>query len=63
MDGGGTSWGIITILGPLLLIIVIAWAVLRNRTTRSDANRTEQATRDLYKEEDRARREGHEGEL
>jgi hypothetical protein len=63
MDGGGTSWGIITILGPLLLILAIAWAVLRNRTSKGSADRTEQATRDLYKEEERARREGHEGDL
>ncbi|HLL29944.1 MAG TPA: hypothetical protein VK403_03005 [Allosphingosinicella sp.] len=59
MDAAGGSWGIITIIGPLLLAAVLLWALLRNRKSRrSDANRTEQGTRDLYREEEEKRRSG-----
>ncbi len=56
MDASGPLWSIITIIGPLLLIAVLAWAVLRNRSSRAQIEETEQATRDLYREEDRAHR-------
>jgi hypothetical protein len=56
MDLGGGSWGIITIVGPLLLLVVLAWAVLRNRSSRASRDRTEQSTHQLYKEEDAAHR-------
>ena len=57
MDTGGGSWGIITIVGPLLLAAVLLWALLRNRRTRpGEADRTEAATRELYREEEEARR-------
>ena len=51
MDAGGVSWSLITIVGVVLLGAVIAWAALRNRTTRADES--EQATRRLYEEEER----------
>jgi hypothetical protein len=46
-----------TILGPLILAGVLLWVLFRGRkrTPRED-ERTEQATRDLYREEDRAHR-------
>ena len=57
MDLGGLNWSIITIVGPLLLAVVVLWALLRNRkSTRADVERTERATRELYKEEDAAHR-------
>ena len=56
MDASGPLWGIITIVGPLLLIAVLAWAVLRNRSSRVSRADTEQATRNLYAQEDRAHR-------
>jgi hypothetical protein len=56
MDPSGPLWSIITIVGPLLLIAVLAWAVLRNRSTRDTREETERATRELYREEDRAHR-------
>jgi hypothetical protein len=62
MDPSGPLWSIITIIGPLLLIAVLAWAVLRNKATPSERNETERATRDLYREEDQAHR-GEDGEL
>ena len=57
MDLGGGSWGIITIVAPILLLAVIAWAALRNRkSTPAEREETERATRDLYREEDIAHR-------
>ena len=57
MDSGGFNWSILNIVGPLLLLLVLAWAVLRNRkSSKSDVDRTEAATRDLYREEDAAHR-------
>jgi hypothetical protein len=59
MDAGGGSWGIINIVGPLLLAAVLLWVLLRNRRTRrSDVDRSEQGTRDLYREEEEKRRSG-----
>jgi hypothetical protein len=57
MDLGGASWALINIVGPLVLAAVILWALLRNRkSTPREEERTEEATRDLYREEDRAHR-------
>jgi hypothetical protein len=59
MDAGGGGWGIINIVGPLLLAAVLLWVLLRNRKTRRrDIDRSEQATRDLYREEEEKRRTG-----
>ena len=56
MDGGGASWGIITIIAPLLIVIVFAWVVIKNRKSKTSIDQTEQATRDLYRKEDAAHR-------
>ena len=57
MDWAGGNWAIINIVGPLLLAAVLVWALLRNRRARrGDNDRTEQATRDLYREEEESRR-------
>ena len=62
MEAGGGRWGIINIVGPLLLAAVLLWALLRNRRARrTDVDRTEQATRELYREEEEARRRGDDG--
>jgi hypothetical protein len=59
MDAAGGSWGLITFIGPLLLAAVLLWVLLRNRKSRDrDVGRTEQATRDLYREEEEKRRTG-----
>ncbi|MGZ8284811.1 MAG: hypothetical protein ACXW27_09350 [Allosphingosinicella sp.] len=59
MDAGGGSWGIVTIVGPLLLAAVLLWVLLRNRKSgKRDVDRTEQATHDLYREEEEKRRSG-----
>lgn len=53
-ENAGDFWGLITIIGPVLLGAVLIWALLRNRKTtpREDAH-TEQATHDLYEQIDR----------
>jgi hypothetical protein len=50
-------WGIINILGPAILLIALVWLVMRRRST-GKTGRTEQATHDLYREEEVRRREG-----
>ena len=54
MDTGGGIWSILTIVGPLLLLAVLAWVVMTNRRSRSAEQRTEQATRANYDRQDRA---------
>jgi hypothetical protein len=57
MDLGGGNWTIIDIVLPILLAAVLLWAVLRNRKARrGDVDRSEQATRDVYREEEAQRR-------
>ena len=56
MDLGGLGWGLQTIIGAALLALVILWAALRNRSSKRERDDTEAATRELYKEEDRAHR-------
>lgn len=58
MDLGGFNWAIINIVGPLLLALVILYALLKNRkSSKKEIERTEDATRDLYKKEDAAHRD------
>ena len=45
----------------VILIIVIAWAILRNRASRRSMDETEQGTRDVYREEEEKRRSGDDG--
>jgi hypothetical protein len=56
MDSGGFNWGIIVILAPLLMVIVFAWAAMKNRKSKISMDRTEEGTRELYREEDAAHR-------
>jgi hypothetical protein len=53
---GGAGWFLQTVVGGLLLASVLLWAVLRNRKSPVDPERTERATHDLYDEEEAARR-------
>lgn len=56
----GELWSLLTVLGPVLLGLVLIWALIRNRkerTAQSEA-RTESGTRNLY---DRLDREDHQG--
>jgi hypothetical protein len=50
-----TLW-IVEIIGPAILLIVLIWLVMRRGST-GKAGRTEQATGELYAEEEARRRE------
>jgi hypothetical protein len=52
-----TSWWIIDILGPAILLIILVWLVMRRRSNRT-TGQTEASTRDLYADEEQRRREG-----
>ena len=45
------------VIGPAILLVVLIWLVMRRRSS-GKTGRTEQATRDLYGEEEQRRREG-----
>jgi hypothetical protein len=51
-----TLW-IVEIIGPAILLIVLVWLVVRRGST-GKTGRTEQATDQLYAEEETRRREG-----
>jgi hypothetical protein len=55
MDAGGIGWGLQTIIGAAILAGVLLWVMLRNKATKEDIDRTEDATRELYREEEAAR--------
>jgi len=50
-------WWLIDIVGPAILLIILIWLVMRRRST-GKTGRTEQATRELYAEEEQRRRDG-----
>ena len=56
----GSLLGIIEILGPVILLIVLVWLVMHRGST-GKSGRTEQATDQLYKDEETRRREGTDG--
>ena len=49
--------GIMEIVGPIILLIVLIWLVMQRRST-GKTGRTEQATREVYAEEEQRRRDG-----
>jgi hypothetical protein len=49
--------GIMEIVGPVILLIALVWLVMRRGST-GKSGRTEQATHELYQEEEERRREG-----
>ena len=46
-------WGLLTVMGPILLAAVILWALLNNRLSKKAEQKTEAATRKLYEDVDR----------
>jgi hypothetical protein len=58
MDIGGAGWGLQTVIGGLLLLAVLLWAVLRNRSSKTPLDRTERGTRRVYDEAEEVRRSG-----
>lgn len=51
-------WTLVTILGPIILLAVIAWAISSNKSSKASKAQTERDTKALYAEEQKA----HEGE-
>jgi hypothetical protein len=49
----GSLWGILTIVGPIVLAVAIAWAMFHNRSSPADIARTEEATHRMYDEQNR----------
>jgi len=60
MDFGGFNWGLLKFVGPIVLLLALAWAMLRNRAAGASRAETEAGTRRVYAEEDR--REGGEAD-
>lgn len=50
------EWGFMTIMGPLLLALVLAWAMIHNKRSAAEKRRTEEATRLRRQEEDDAQK-------
>ena len=50
-------WGLMNIVGPAILLILLLWLALRGRSN-GKSSRTEQATDQLYKDEEERRRQG-----
>lgn len=57
---GQANWWVMDIIAPAILLIVLAWLVFRARSSRNKRSeeRSEQGTRDLYREEEERRRDG-----
>jgi hypothetical protein len=53
MDVSSPLQSIMVIVGPILLALAIAWAMLRNRATGGDVKHTEEATRTRYDQQDK----------
>ena len=60
MDLGGINVFFMEVLGAVILFALLVWAVMRTRSKGKESSNptTERATRDLYAEEERRRREG-----
>ncbi|HEX6660296.1 MAG TPA: hypothetical protein VF067_00275 [Sphingomicrobium sp.] len=57
MSTDTAQWWIIDIILPAILVIILVWLVMRRGST-GKSGRTEQATHNLYREEEERRREG-----
>ncbi|WP_181814766.1 hypothetical protein [Sphingomonas aracearum] len=44
-------WGLVVIIGPIVLIAALAFAMLRNKQTKREFERTEAATRRMHEEQ------------
>ncbi len=47
-------WGLATIIGPIILLGLFIWVILRNRSARVSKDVTDAATRANYQADDRA---------
>ena len=57
---GQANWWLMDVAGPVILLLVLVWLVLRVRSNRTgrDNDVAEQGTRDVYAEEEQRRRDG-----
>lgn len=54
-----TMVGLMEIVGPIILLVLLVWVVLRaRRKGEPPKSETEAATREAYREEEQSRREG-----
>ena len=57
-----TLWGLMTIVGPVILLALLIWLVVRTRRNNGrptdTTDRTEQATHNAYAAEEQRRRDG-----
>ena len=53
-------WSLVTIIGPLVLLAILVWVVLKSKSRGAEMNQreTEEGTKRLYRKE----QEAHEGE-
>ena len=49
-------WTLVTIIGPILLLGAMLWAFFRNKKSKIDPGITEEGTKRVYEEEERAHR-------
>ena len=63
MDIGGLNLFTIEVIGVIILAALLLWVVLKTRSKGKQTSNptTERATRELYEEEERRRREGTDG--
>ena len=57
---GSYIWEILVIVGPIVLAAAIGWAMLHNRQSKREYRRTEESTREFYRQED-ADNKAHDG--
>lgn len=55
----GEWWSIMTVAGPILLGVVLLWAVLNNRQSPKDKARSEQGASDLRDEIEQDAKDRH----
>lgn len=63
MDLGGINLFTVEVIGVIILGAVLVWVVLKTRSKgkESSPERTERATRELYADEERRRKDGVDG--
>ena len=60
MDTGGINLFFIEVVGAVILFALMVWAVMRTRSKGRETSNptTERATRELYEDEERRRKDG-----
>ena len=63
MDLGGINLFFMEVVGIIVLLAVLLWAVMRTRSKGKESSNptTERATHELYEEEERRRKDGTDG--